>query len=288
MKKRSLLTSLALMLVAILCFASASYAWFQSGLSATAGNIELTIQTASSSLLFSHTGTDGTWSQTLDYTGTEGILIPVSTYEDWETPPSFFTSVYNSELDLDEWGDFVAATPFDGTGTDQYTAYDIYVKNAAEDNLNLKFVSATAITSADTDAVAALRVGIYDYTKDEFKIYTQGSTSTYTGVIKASAGHALGQSITWNGSAFVPTTDDTNEAYDPADYDTTLFDTAVEPDSIAACISNGTTVMTASNTVQQYTIYVWVEGNDPKCHSNMISGVDDVKIQLDFEATVAA
>ena len=73
-KKRALISSVAMLLVAIIALGTATFAWFTSSTSATASNIN--VQTTKSSEL-KVSKSDLVWSDSVDYAKPNTILRPI-------------------------------------------------------------------------------------------------------------------------------------------------------------------------------------------------------------------
>lgn len=151
-KKRALLSSVAMLLVATVAVGSATFAWFSTKTTATADGLTAST-TQASSLVVSSTGKDGSWTYDLDYGMETTNLEPVSTvnFEKWWT---------NTADEYDGGTSTSAATPVTSS-TGYYVVKDLYIKNNGSEAIDVTWaldVSETDTGDADFFRVALQKV----------------------------------------------------------------------------------------------------------------------------------
>ncbi len=150
-RKSSLISSVALLLVAIVALSGATFAWFSSNTTATASNLKAST-TQSSNLVLSETGEKDTWVNALDYKMTGANLQPTTTnnFTQW------FTNTAKSYNSTEAAG---ANQPIaEGSDANYYVAKDLYIKNDGAEAVTVDW--ALTVTPTDTGDDAAFRVAL--------------------------------------------------------------------------------------------------------------------------------
>ncbi len=132
-KKKMLVSSVAMMMVATVSLGSATYAWFTSSTTATANGINVkTVK--SSELVISKSDKD--WKTLVDYGTANKVLLPAST----STGTSWFTAEAEEKTAFDKKSD-IDFTGI-GDGTNYYFAEELNVMNKGEatvENVKISF-----------------------------------------------------------------------------------------------------------------------------------------------------
>lgn len=162
-RKSSLITSVALLLVAIVALSGATFAWFAANTSATATGISIKSGSASG-LLISQTGNVDDWGSSVTFAAAETALVPTSTFD--------FTNWYTALSD--DPTDYVAnkdGYTADGAKDTHYKEYNLYAMTADGSEQELT-ISTTALTDAgDYGRIAIVR-------GSEVKVYYMDSDTT--------------------------------------------------------------------------------------------------------------
>ena len=265
MKKRTLLVSTAILLVAIMALATASFAWFTAGTTATAKALSITT-TAGTSLQimgnrdtnFSDTGTS--WFATSGDANSPVSLAPATSFDGKTFAKLGSTAKVPSES-------FATATHSDGTallGSDLDTiASGDIAGYVASTTFTLKNTS----TSAVNVRVASLTIdGAYDI-KNSLRVAITVGANTYVYSL-ADPATTVGK---YNGTSW--------------ELDDMVY-TQKGAAGVGANIITGLT--SASN--QAITVAVWIEGQDANCTTTkaVTLGGNDLSINIGFAAAPAA
>lgn len=134
-RKSSLITSVALLLVAIVALGGATFAWFSSNTTATAGTLSMTAQSSSSIYIVDDTANidelggapDEGWTSSLKWNDPLTGLAPASTTIDKAFNPTFYYTTSSS--DDGKWSDAaISSTTVDTVaGTRYFVAKKIWV-----------------------------------------------------------------------------------------------------------------------------------------------------------------
>jgi hypothetical protein len=265
MKKKALITSLALLLVAIVCLSTATYAWFTAGTSAKAQGFKLYTH-ATGGLLISKTGNADSFKSTEDYAkATTDSLDPTSTTDlaNWVTADAADADNYAKASD----GSYslVAAANLDSYRLKE----PIYFKSTTGVAKNVYLKSIT-LKDDNGDSYAddpmysnTLRVafGTVSVTND-VETVTLSRVYTYRAI-----------------SAQNPVT---GVAYDSS---TTTFtpDTAVTSSQATGSVSPSFGQAATSVNGTKYYVYMWFEGEDPACKSTNAYSLEDLSVALEFD-----
>ncbi len=227
-RKRLLISSVAMLLVAMLALGTATFAWFTSSTTATANNINVKTIKASE-LQISSKNVD--WGTKVDYQTKNKILLPASTVDgkNWFTANAETKTNFKKADDVD----FAVATP----ANYYYFTEQLNVRNnGAADVEKVKI----DITFPDSGAKYA-RVGVQEVaekggttTKGDFQIFDISGVA-YDGVATAN----------------------TTSAITPDNKCTVTVGTLKGKDSIGGGAATGE--------AKYYLIYVWFEGQDVDC-----------------------
>lgn len=252
-RKSTLISSVALLLVAIVALSGATFAWFSSQAYAEASAIQATTSKASQ-LVLSASG-QGEWKQSLPLNISKNLTPVTPTYEETEDgeggtlPASIATSSW-LKASAATWDSQVAATAYEpATANTDYVVQRIYVKYlGAEDATTKLNVELTVDADYSEDAAADFyRAAIVPVTDAK-------ATATATGAAE----------YIYSVEAY----DDRATTATYGDYATST-DTEFELGTITA------------ETVYAYDVYVWFEGEDLDCIDSYYE--NDITLSLKFE-----
>lgn len=258
-RKKALLSSVAMLLVALVALGSATFAWFTANPKASASGISL--KTTASTGLVIKTDTDSTWSHNAAlYKGQQGAfnLTPVS--QEQGTPDNFWTvqaAAANDEA-AKSGESMTAAT----AGTDFYKE-NVYFRlsdgSALETtkNVYLNKIEITAATGATMQN--CIRVAVADKGGKLLGTYCLSSAGAQ-GTLTTAA--------------------QTTGSFNPA------LATAVPAEGVK--VLNGSDLTADGADVSEFvTVYVYLDGQDADCYSDKVGTVNATEIissvKCDFE-----
>lgn len=264
MKRKALITSTALLLVALICLATASYAWFTSGNSNTIAEISMSVSAGDSALMvtpadLSNGYAEGTYVTSLtddSFDGGIGINNPGDA--NGSSDGAFLranstTGVFNADGELafikpdsyanNTWTMESAATFANKNG---YVVYAFWAKSAVAATAKLN----VTLTGGSSDKKTAVKIGYVGgltaapAASNSLGIYAlDGATESIDRLSVA------GGTSTWNGTKFVASEGTFTNGTDSAYTATAL----------------GGTVTFAADTPQLFVVAVWLEGQDAQC-----------------------
>lgn len=268
MKRKALITSTALLLVALMCLATASYAWFTAGGSSSIQQFDLSVSESEANVLLAAVNTSGTvvsdYKNTLSFTdwGTDGAkfptkLTPVSTVN----AEDFFKASYS-----DVNNDWTSQATSDG-----YIYFKFSAKAIANGTANIEIVP-TATDLFKNAVKVAVTVG------DETTLYDLAANDP-TDYARVSAAGAVSEKVT-----VTPEGGSSYSTFEPKN-NSVGFDTQYGQNALAK-----TQVTFQKDVAQTITVAIWLEGMDDDCQGNnwdLKNEKIDVKIS-DWVKTPAA
>ena len=248
-RKSSLITSVALLLAAIVALSGATFAWFSTKADASATGIQAT--TAKGSALVISSTSEGPWGQSLDLAG-ENKLTAVTI----ENPN--YKKVIDEEEGTTE--DVVTWTILKGTAA----SYDAQKAASYEDAAASDYYKKTIYVKYDAaeDTTKALKA---DLILGEDAVYS--SNKDYYRVALVPTGNTVAEDAP---NYQIYSISDYNRATDATygDYDVTTTATGIELGTLDA------------GTVYAYDVYVWFEGEDADCLDS--NSVNDITVDIKF------
>lgn len=247
MKKRSILSAVAMLLVSALVLTSATYAWFASGSSASVTAVSASVSASDGSLLISADG------------GTT-----------WDTSAAMGT---NGEGYAD-YGSFTAATlKYPGIGT--ATAGELTPVSCAPNATEMKFMDGTIngtafSSSAVTGGYVQFSIKVKSTADATITVTPAFATAIdygYCYCVVNGTGKLFGVSaarpytpIAYSASTVTGTDSNGNSIMDDGDSAKPVL--AAEQTTVA---QSATTITATANTVYDVIVYMWAEGNDATC-----------------------
>ncbi len=281
MKRKALITATAVLLVAVMCLATASYAWFTAGnktsietfnLKVTSGDSAITLAPAQFSNGSYQDAAASDWTSNLkvDALTSKGSLIPedaltaLSTVGKW-TDGKYQMFGSNYDTAKEEW------TSYEVVDTDQivenYVAISFYAKapsnQPATFNINIEGDDAESFRDV-------VKVGYYtsaNKTPGDFKVYNLDNELAYAGVKAA-------------GAVSVHTGEEGAKTFEPKAGSEGNFADKVEGAYVANDAWAGQAVELTS-TPQLFVVYMWVEGMDDNCTGTY--ALDDISVAISFD-----
>ena len=255
MRKKALVSSIAMLLVAVVALGGATYAWFSTNTAATATGVNIA-SSQSTSLLFAPTGTayDAPgWSSSVDLTTAD----PAQTV----TPCS---SVNGSNL--------FAVTIGDSPSELQTQVVSVDSANSTTNFYESSFVAKCTTASY----LKVVSVGL-----------TNSGVNEFAGLLRISVqiGGASGQTKIFYLGNTAPTNYALGSTYTATPGSEPVFDDlyALEADNVNGLVKAQPTYSVAGqdsavystpfqvNATLPITVRVWLEGNDPACNNNMMA-----------------
>ena len=247
-RKRALLSSVAMLLVALVALGSATFVWFTANPNAEAHGISMKT-TAAAGLVIS-TDTDTTWSHSaaLNKGGTTFNANPVS--QDQSNPANFWTVTAAA---ADAYGAGTDAMTAGVKGTDFY-AEKIYCRLSdgsdasgnASKKVYVKGVSITAASGATMQNCMRVAIAGPNGLLGTYALSTAGANGTLTTAAKT-----------------------------PGSFDPALAATATNLN-----VDTGLTALSAtgSDLTKYITVYVYLDGQDSDCFSDKVGTVNAAEI----------
>ena len=252
-RKKMLLSSIAMLLVALIALGSATYAWFTINKTVKADGINVAAAVAKGLVITKNNGgTDGkAWSRSVTYSGAATELQPISIdYTIDSAAPT--TGIYPKDVSKD--GDY-ATTGGTSNGT----------------NTAANFASTSIVADPTSSAQAGDAISANTYTKKYRMGIKSSDGTTSVGNVNATIscvdpdttdnidGTSFAKAVLVNSSGDVICS--YGDAYKPI---TDTNPPTVKATNVTAT-ATATPAATAVSSAQYFTLIVWYEGNDADC-----------------------
>lgn len=239
-RKKLLVSSVAMLLVAMLALGTATFAWFTSSTSVKADGI--TVRTSQTSKLEISDDSRAYSSAGFTYTGMSTVMVPASSADgkNW-----YYTEAASASAFTAKNTSSFSSVPNDSDKNKYVYVSQLNIKNAGEVDISDVQVTIGNLDNSDYIRVALVPVnnkvvgGDTTMTAADFLTNIYGKTST---------------------------DEPDNSSYYPVSTATSISTTAVTPKSDRT-ITVGTGTLTA-NQEYHYNLFVWFEGQDPKCYDS--------------------
>lgn len=287
-RRTMMMSSLAMLLVAVLALGTATYAWFTASSSGRIQNIQFSA-TSADGISLSTTGLPGTYKSTLDFTeyySDAVILSPVSCHNPTAGNAfNMFSGFFNE-------GDNTITTSVVSSANGNYILMPVYIYNSGEENINVYMQDATVEAVGNIRTDLATRIGIVSYT--DVVPYADLTSASNMETLIANIGNSfiyepnpdehLETGITENtyygivaAQSHAATTGSNNHIV--LESETAASSTATT--TVKTCGTSSTGMVTVpGGSVMKVMIYIWIEGQDIDCFNGIASG--EVKIELIF------
>lgn len=284
-RKRALLSSVAMLLVALVALGSATFAWFAANPNANATGIDL--KTTAASGLVIRTDSDSDWSHDAAlYKGqTDAFDLQPKSQDQADGNANIFYSVPAIGEKADEYqadstqkvakqtvtGWSLSGSNATNNNSEVY-AEKVYFKlsdNSADKTGTIKLKGITITPVTGQHLAQAIRVSVADMNHNTLATFATGTISNKT--IPTNAGNVLYSTVVTQEKPKV-------DFAHPLVQNGNLGDKAVT-------IYNGN--LSATDSLDTYcTVYVWLDGEDSECYSKNVTSVDASKfidsIELNF------
>ena len=287
-RRTMMMSSLAMLLVAVLALGTATYAWFTASSTGKVQNIQFSA-TSADGISISFTGMPGTYKSTLDFTewdSSDVVLSPVSAHNPVAGNTfKFFSGFFNE-------GDNTITTSEVNLASGNYIAMPLYIYNSGENDITVYLSDAEVAAIGNIRTDAATRVGIVSYagSVDYSELNSESNPETLiTGystsfIYEPVPNYHLESGIenaTYYGivaeQSHAATTGSNNHIV--VNTETAASNTATT--TVYECNSNNTRMLTiGGGKVMKVMVYIWIEGQDIDCFNGIASGT--VKIDLHF------
>lgn len=241
-RKKALLSSVAMLLVALVALGSATFAWFTSNPNANASGLSL--KTTASTGLVIRTETDTNWSHDAELNKGQTAALNLDPVSQQQNAPSTFYTV-----------EAAAADKYEAKGTPTTTTSGFYKENiycrlsdgsdvTASKDKKVYVTGVTATAAADATMAGCIRVAIAN---GDTLLGTYALSTTNNGVLTPEAGS---------------------------------FNPAVAQYSTALKVDTGLTGLSAtgSDLTKYITVYVYLDGQDSDCYSDKVGTVNAEEI----------
>lgn len=251
MKKRSLVASIAMLLVSAIVLSTSTYAWFSAGAAVSVGEITATIQETDGSIKVCATNsqTESDWGDTLS----TAAIQAVSTYSfpEYISPiscqPAATPTFISGSLTSSESNGVVTQSLATGTNVaGKYTKYSFFLKAGAA---GTRAQIVPAFTTTLNYVMGLVVVG------DQSAVFSANNTITYN-------------PITNNNTTLTDTDKDG------------IISTTEGSSSVGSAVTTGGTSMAApfqvtfasTTDVKQVDVYIWAEGQQASCTGSPVAG----------------
>ncbi len=282
-RRTMMMSSLAMLLVAVLALGTATYAWFTASNKGYISNIEFTA-TAADGIQLSADGLG--WTSNLDFSSfniTNTTLTPRSTNNALGSNGLF--TMYGADMDANT-GTFTTAVRTDG-----YYDITFYIYNSGSADVTVFLGSESTVVDGDPNhnTTAATRLGFVKW--NDQVTYVEGSAEYQTDLaslngnnggtyfIYEPTAHADYYAVIGAGSGLQPV-DAQNTPHVIANGQTGI---ASSPVTVVTQLSNTTSTLGViqAGKVACVHLFIWIEGQDIDCSNAVASGA--VSINLVFE-----
>lgn len=250
MRKKMLLSSIAMLMVATVSLGSATYAWFSTKTSATAE--KLSVKTTQGTNLMISEAKDTGWTQELKFANTATTKLDPATTDD-------LTSWWTAKAD---GYDKIKASSYDNSAAENshYITQIVYVKyDAADANATMK-LNAVLTPTVNKDKNGK-DIGSLKY----YRVAVQPISSTADGELQDAVGAT--------NKYYSSTEQNLVEGATHATYPVQTSNT-VELGTIKAKLDDG------SQAIYGYKFYIWFEGEDADCKDS--DAQNDISLKIDF------
>ena len=259
--RKAALSTVCMLMVAIMTLTGATYAWFTAGETATVNGMKMEVSAATGGVQVraeTSTGNWTNWASTVDLQIEKKAVEPVSS-KDGE---NFFNVSFNPE-DATQYKTLE-------TGSGQAIIQKLQLKNPGNGDIQVNINEAnsaitsiknetTGVTTAINDAVRIALI-VTKPTGDKQTYIWAPNDSTYYPIVAASADY-----VTENNTAVISGITEMVNITDGADCLITL---------------PGINAETGAETFVDVTIVVWLEGQDADCQNKNAAGAFDIQLQF--------
>ena len=287
-RRTMMMSSLAMLLVAVLALGTATYAWFTAASTGRIQNIQFTA-TSADGISLSTSGLPGTYRSTLDFTDyytDEVILNPVSIANANNANFAVYSGFFNEDTTT-------ISTSQVSSPNGNYILMPVYIWNSGASNIDVYMSDATveALGSIRTDL--ATRVGIVAYNGSvEYETLSSSSnmetiftTFGSSFIYEPNADTHLDASIQGAQTYYAVANAQNNQATQGSNNHIIADGQPALSSSVATTAkqcgpTNTQIVSVPAGSVMKILVYVWIEGQDVDCFNEIAAG--QVKLEIVF------
>lgn len=250
-RKRLLISSVAMLLVAMLALGTATFAWFTTNTTVTANGIK--VRTSKTSQLLISDDTSEYLGNGFSYTGFSSIMVPASSADGQKW---FFTTAKDK---------------------DKFTAENASSFKLVEDNSKNRhvYVNQLNIKNGGDVSISNIKIDIngMDSECDYLRVALVPVSAKHEGGDPSMSADVFKANVYGNTSDTAPN----NLTYYPVESATKISENAITPNN-EKTITVGTL---EAGKEAHYNLYVWFEGQDPKCFDGKAGqGVKDLSFTV--------
>lgn len=237
-RKKLLISSVAMLLVAMLALGTATFAWFTSSTSVQATGI--TVRTSKTSQLEIADDKMEEYSPSgFAYTGMSAIMVPTSSADGQHW---FYTNAADK---------------------DAFTADDVNSFSAVPDATKSKYVYVNQlnIKNGGDQPISDIKITISNMSGDYLRVALVPVNSKTVGGDKTMTADAFKSNIYGNTTSAAPS----NLTYNPVESTSKISENAITPSTSKVITVKEANEQLASGEEVHYNLFVWFEGQDAKC-----------------------
>lgn len=236
-RKRLLISSVAMLLVAMLALGTATFAWFTSSTNVTADGI--TVRTSKTSQLEISDDKIDYSASGFTYNGMSAIMVPASSADgqSW-----FYTNAKDK---------------------DAFTANNVNSFSAVPDATKSKYVYVNQlnIKNGGDQPISDIKITISNMTGDYLRVALVPVNSKTLGGDKTMTADDFRSNIYGNTTSAAPS----NLTYNPVESTSKISENAITPSTSKVITVKKADEQLASGDEVHYNLFVWFEGQDAKC-----------------------
>ncbi|MCH5297088.1 MAG: hypothetical protein J1E85_05410 [Ruminococcus sp.] len=240
-RKKLLVSSVAMLLVAMIALGTATFAWFTSSTSVTADGI--TVRTSKTSRLEISDDTIAYTPSGFTYSGMSAVMVPASSADGKQW---FYTEAASADA-------FTAknTSSFSQVPTDSSTNKYVY-----KNQLNIK--------NAGDQPIQNVQITITNFSGDYLRVALVPVSNKAQGGDATMTAESFRANIYGNTNNTAPA----NLTYNPVESTTSISSTAITPKTEKVInVTSGAATLAAGAEVH-YNLLVWFEGQDAKCYDS--------------------
>ena len=247
--RSAMLSTIAMLVVAVLSLTGVTYAWFSMATTAEVSGMEMEIGTAGAGLQVSSDG--ASWGSKVEFTG-KTSLQPVSTVDT--------TKFFTANVSVDDPTNIIAIA--EDTAKANVWVETFHLRNTGTGELTVKLDAAVFADASEDTSYNAARIAIFK--GDELvAIYGHHTATTYLAVAGTASAYPVAMGTAQDGVIASVSNKFTND-YTTIELQAPGYDDA-----------------TNTQGSQEYTVMVWLEGQDPECGNE--AALSKFTVALNFE-----
>lgn len=262
--RSAMLSTIAMLVVAVLSLTGVTYAWFSQSTTAKVDGMTMEVGTAGAGLQVAKAASEGaekTWGSAITFTVPDDKeLQPVSTTDT--------AKFYNASVSVDN-DDTIISISEDTTLANVWKE-TFYLRNSGNGNLSVKFDATPIFTdNSEDESYKAARIAIFE-----------GDTASVDKLVAIYGDHDNTTYLALKG--LIPSGSTTVSASTESSAVAAVSNKFVNNSAnIPNLTAPGRDETTNETKEQAYTVMVWLEGQDPQCDND--AALSSFKVALNFE-----